>query len=97
MVVMRVLLGPGETKVSRKGRVTSGFGSYMMNYMGGSCEVMCCSNCWLCYASWMTKVSSTYLSHRWGGCGTVIRALTSNFSINRLGMRGLIGESMSGP
>ena len=34
----------------------------------GSCELMCCS-CWPCFASLITKVSSTYLSHKWGVWG----------------------------
>ena len=66
MVVARVLLGPGETTVSRKGRVPSWFGSSVVNYICGSCELMCCRSCLLCFACWMTKVSSTNLSNRWG-------------------------------
>ena len=54
-VVMRVLLGPVATKVSRKGRASSWFGSSMVNYICGSCEVLCCNNYWLCFASWMKK------------------------------------------
>ena len=50
--------------MSRRGRAPSWFDSSMTNCIYGSCEAMCCSNCWLCFASWMTKVSSTYLNHR---------------------------------
>ena len=39
----------------------------------------------------MTKVSSTNLSHREGGLGQVLKVFTSNFSMNRLGMRGADG------
>ena len=55
--------------MSRNGRASSWSGSSMMNCMCGSCVLMCCSSCWLCFASWMTKVSSTYLRHKqavWG-------------------------------
>ena len=44
-----------------------GAGTSAVNYMCGSMELMCCKNCWLCSAFWMTKVSSTYLSHSLGG------------------------------
>ena len=39
----------------------------------------------------MTKVSSTNLSHGWG-CGAEVRALTLDSSINRLAVRGLMGD-----
>ena len=55
-----------EKTVSRKGRAPSWFGSTMVNCICGSCELMCCSNCWPWFASLMTKVSSRYLSHSWG-------------------------------
>ena len=45
-----------------------------------------------CFASWMTNVSSIYPSHKFGVCGTELRALTFNSSINSLAMRGLMGE-----
>ena len=48
-VVIKVLLGPGETKVSRKGRASSWLGSSVVNYICGSCELMCCNNLWLCF------------------------------------------------
>ena len=59
-VVMMMLLGPGETWVSRKGSDLSLFGSSMVNCMHGSCVLMC----WKLLAVfpfWMTKVSSTTL------------------------------------
>ena len=81
----RVLFGPGETKVSRKGRAPSWFGSSMVTYICGSCDLMCYSNCWLYFPS------SLYLSHRWG-VWAELRALTSNSSMNRLEIRGLMGD-----
>ena len=61
-----VLLGPGVTLVSRKGMEPSVPGSSTVNCMLGSCELTCCSSCWLCSAFWMTRVLSTNLSHRLG-------------------------------
>ena len=80
----------GTWRRSRKGRSPSWFGSSMVNCICGSCELMCCNICWLCFASWMTKVSSTYLTHRWGGCRVELRDLTSNSSINGLEISGVI-------
>ena len=72
-----VLLGPGVTLVSKNGIELSHAGSSTVNCMLGSCELMWCSKCWLHSAFWMTRVSSTNLSHRHGGCGADWRALTS--------------------
>ena len=83
-----VLLGPGVTLVSRKGMNPSVPGSSTVNCMLGSCELMCCSSCWLCSAFWMTRVSPTNLRHKVGGWRAGWRALASNSSMNRLAMRG---------
>ena len=61
---MRVLLRPGETKVLRNGRDPSWSGSSTVNCMCGSCVLIYCGSCWLFFASRMTKVSSTYFSHK---------------------------------
>ena len=61
-----VLLGPGVTLVSKNGIEPSGAGSSTVNCMLGSCELIWCSSCWLCSAFWMTRVSSTNLTHRHG-------------------------------
>ena len=61
-----VLLGPGVTLVFRNGMEPSDPGSSTVNCMLGSCELMCCSSCWLCSAFWMTRMSSTNLSQRLG-------------------------------
>ena len=58
---------------------------------------MCCSNGCLCSALVMTKVSSTNLSHEDGGCEQELKAFTSNSSMNRFAMRGLMGEPMAAP
>ena len=42
-VVTKVLLGPGETRVARKGKVLSWLAYSMMNCICGSCELMCCN------------------------------------------------------
>ena len=78
-VVTKVLLGLGETRMSRTDKVPSWLGSSVVKCMCGSCELMCCSDCWLCFACWMTKVSSTNLSHKQGVYGAELMALTSNF------------------
>ena len=61
-----VLLGPGVTLVSRNGMDPSDPGSSTVNCMLGSCELMCCSSCWLCSAYWMARASSTKLNQRLG-------------------------------
>ena len=67
-----VLLGPGLTFVSINGMEPSVPGSSTVNCMLGSCELMCCRNCWLCSASLMIRVSSTNLTHRLGGVGLIV-------------------------
>ena len=64
-----MLLGPEDTKVSRNGRDPSWSSSSLVNCMCGSFVLICCSSCLLCYASWMTEVSSAYLSHKQGVWG----------------------------
>ena len=51
----------------------------------------------MCSAFVMTKVSSTNVSHRGGELGQMLRAFTSNSSINRLAMRGLMGDPIAAP
>ena len=65
------MLGPGVTLSSRNGIEPSDPGSSMVNCMSGSCELMCCSSCWLCSAFWMTRVSSINLSQRLRGGGKI--------------------------
>ena len=84
--MVRVLLGPGETRLSTDGSDPSWSSSSMVNCMCGSCVLICCSSYWLCSASWMTKVSSTYLSHKWG-CGAELKALTSNIFLVSIPMQ----------
>ena len=66
-------------------------GTSTVHWMCGSWLLICCINDWLCSAMVMTKVSSTNLSHKDGGCKQELRVLTSNSSMNRFAMRGLIG------
>ena len=66
-----VLLDPGVTLVSRNGMEPSDPCSSTVNCMLGSCELMCCSSCWLCSAFWMTRVSSTNLNQRLRGGGQI--------------------------
>ena len=89
-----VLLGPDVTLVSTNGIEPSVPGSSTVNCMLGSCELTWCSSCVLFSALWITRVSSTNLTKRCGGCGAVLRAFTSNSSMNRLALRGLMGEPM---
>ena len=44
-VVVKVLLGHRETRVSRKGKTPSLLGSSVVNCMCGSCELICYSSC----------------------------------------------------
>ena len=92
-----VLLTLGVTLVSRNGIEPSVPGSSTVNSMLGSCKLMWCSSCVLYSALWITRVSSTKLTQRHGGCGAVLSAFTSNSSVNRLAIRGLMGEPMAAP
>ena len=64
----------------------------MVNSICGSMELI-----WLCFACWMTKVSSIYLSQSLGGIGAVLMALDSNLSMNMLATKGLVGEPIATP
>ena len=88
--VIRVLLSPGETRVSRKGMEPLSVGFSVLNCICGLMEFW--RNYLLCSACWMTKVSFTYLSHRLCGLGAVLMTLDSNSSMNRLAIRGLMGN-----
>ena len=82
--------------MSRKGRASSWFRSTTVNCICGSCELMFCSNCWLCFAYWMTKVSSTYLSQRQGVLG---RAKGLDFELfhKQVGNEGANGGTLAAP
>ena len=82
--------------MSRKGMVPSWFGSPMVNCICESSELMCCSNCRLSFAVWMTKVFPQTLAIG-RGCEAELRVLTSNSFMNRLVIRGLMGEPMAAP
>ena len=77
-VVARLLSLCGVTKVSRKGIDPSALVVSAVNLMLGSIEFKCWKNSSLYCSSCMTKVSSTYLFHRLGGCGAVSKASFSN-------------------
>ena len=72
--VVRVLLGPGETRVSKKGMEPLSLGFSVVNWICGSMELICWRIFWLCSACWITKVSSTSLSQSLGGLGEVLMA-----------------------
>ena len=76
--------------MSKNGRNLSWSSSSKVNHMCGSCVLICCSSCWPCSAPWMTKVSSTYLSHK-GGVG---RAKGLDFQLFRkqVGNKGADGK-----
>ena len=95
-MVLNVLSGCMVTRVSRKGSDPCWVGS-TVNWMCGSWLLMCWSRSWLCSSLLMTKVSSTNLSHKEGMWGKDWRALTSNFSIKMLAMRGLMGDPIAAP
>ena len=85
-----VFSSPSEMKVSRKGIELSLVGGFRVNWMCGSMELMCCRIWLLCSTSWMTKLSSTYLSHNHGGWVAALMTLISINSMNRLGSMGLM-------
>ena len=95
--VLMLLLGPGETRVSKKEMESLLLGLPPINWICGSMEVTYRRNYWVCSVCWMTKVSSTYFSYSLGGLGTVLMALDVNYSVNRLATRGLMGEPMAAP
>ena len=92
-----MLSGPSVNKLSKNHVDPLVLGTSVVNCMCGSMELLCCKNCCLCSAFWMTKVSSTYLSHSLGGWRTVLIASDSKSSMNRLTTTGLIGEPMAAP
>ena len=95
--MVKELLGCMVTRVSKNGSVPCGDGSSTANWMCGSWLLTCWSSDLLCSALVVTKMSSTNLSHREGGWGQKLRALTSNSSMNRLAVRELMGEPMAAP
>ena len=80
------------TRVSRKGRDPSALVFSAVNWIFSSILFKCWKNSSLCAVFWMTKVSSTYLFQRLGGCGAVSRALVSKCSIYMFATMGLSGE-----
>ena len=62
------------TKVSRKGNDPSALVFSAVNCIFSSIPFICWKNSSLCVVSRMTKVSSTNLFQRLGGCGAVSRA-----------------------
>ena len=68
--VSNVLPGPGETRVSKKGMEPLLLGTFVVNWICRSMELMCCRKCWLCSACWMPKVLSTYLTTGWVDWGS---------------------------
>ena len=81
--------------VSKKG--IDLLGTSVVNYICGLMELMCGENCWLCSASWIRNMSSTYLSQRLGGLGAVLMALDSNSSMNRSATIVMMWEPMAVP
>ena len=49
------------------------------------------------FTCWMTKVSSIYLIQSLGVLGTVLVVLDSNSSMNKLAIRGLMGDPKPAP
>ena len=86
-MVVKLLLGCKVTSVSKKGSVPCCFGTSTVNWMCGSWLLMCCSSVLLCSALVVTKE---------GGWGQELRALTSNSSMNRLAMMGLMDQLYRG-
>ena len=85
------------TRVSRKGRDPSALVFSAVNWIFSSILFKCWKNSSLCAVFWMTKVSSTYLFQRLGGCGAVSRALVSKCSIYMFATMRLSGDPMAAP
>ena len=94
---LKVLSGSMVTRVSMNGSEPCCVGCSTVNWMWGFWLLIWCSNSWLCSALVMTKVSSTNLSHKDGGWGQMLKAFSSNSSINRLTIRGLMGDPIAAP
>ena len=88
-VVRSELLGPAETKMSKNSMNSSVLDVSAVNCMWGPMELLCCRNKWLYSAFWMTKVSSTYLSHTLG--------LDFELFHEQVGYNGTEGRTMSAP
>ena len=91
-----MLFGPGETKVPRNGRASSWFGFSTVNCMCGSCELICCGSCWPCFASWITKMLSMYLSHKREVLGRA-KGLDLELFHKQVDNEGADGGSMAAP
>ena len=87
----------GLTIVSKKGMEPSSLLSSTVNLRAGSTLLMCWRKPYLLASLWMTKVSSTYLCQHLGGCGAVLRAFCSKYSMYKLASMGLTVEPMAAP
>ena len=85
------------TRVSRKGSDPSALVFSAVNWIFSSIPFKCWKNSSLYAVSRMTKVSSTNLFQRLGGCGAVSRALVSKCSIYILATMGLSGDPIAAP
>ena len=95
-VVDRLPLLFAVTKVSRKGMIPSALVVSAVNFISSSMELMWLKNTPLCSVSKMTKVSSTNLFHRLGGCGAISRAFVSKF-MKILATMGMSGDPIATP
>ena len=68
------------------------FGVSWVKKMWGSIQLMWCRNWMLCSAFWMTKVSSTYLSHYLGKWVAVLLAMVLKSSHKQVGHNGADGR-----
>ena len=84
-------------QVSKKGMDPSAFDVSAVNFMLVFNEFRWWKNSSFYFSSRMTKVSSTNLFQRLGGCGAVSRASFSNCSINMLATMGFSGLPIAAP
>ena len=82
---------------SKKGMDPLSLGFSMVSCIWRSMELMCWRNRWQYSVCWMSKVSSTQLHQSLGGFVAGLMALDPNSSMNRLAIKGLIGEPMAAP
>ena len=81
--VIRVLLGPGETRVSKQGYGPIVMGIFHIKLCAGVCGVDVLEELVVMFCLLMTEVSSLYLIQSLGGLGTELMVLDSIPSMKR--------------
>ena len=75
----------------------SSLGSFVLNLMEGSKELMCCRNSSFFDCFSMTKLSSTYIFHNPGGFTADVEDLYLNYTIYKFATTGHAGDPIAAP